>query len=323
MAFPAAEGVRSDWDAVPETVRGAVADVCGSAVVSAATQRGGFSPGVAARVVCASGDRVFIKLVAESVNAHTAALHRSEVVALQAISGLSKLPAPRLLGAVDADGWTGLVVTDVDGRTPALPWRKEELTQVLAATARIGATGAPRVLPTAAELLLEQFSGWRTLLADPPGHLDGWAAERLPELAELEARWPQAAEGDRLLHGDLRADNVLLTESGAVVVDWPEACRGAALLDLVLLAPSVAMQGGPAPRSLLASTLVGRDADPTQLLPLVCAFAGYLTQRSLQPPPAGLPTLRGFQAAQAVEAVRWLVQLMDDGFARRTSPHTA
>lgn len=95
-----------------------------------------------------------------------------------------------------------------------------------------------------------------------------------------------------------------------MVVDWPAACRGSSLLDLVLLAPSVAMQGGPAPRELLARTAVGRRAAADVLTPLVCAFAGYLTERSLQPPPSGLPTLRAFQAAQAVEAVRWLAGLL-------------
>jgi aminoglycoside phosphotransferase (APT) family kinase protein len=47
-----------------------------------------------------------------------------------------------------------------------------------------------------------------------------------------------------LLHADIRADNILLTRQRAMVVDWPWA-RGAAFTDLVLFAPSVALQGGP------------------------------------------------------------------------------
>jgi hypothetical protein len=43
---------------------------------------------------------------------------------------------------------------------------------------------------------------------------------------------------------------------------------------------------------------------------LVCAMAGYLTERSLQPPPPGLPTLRAFQAAQATIARRWLTEFI-------------
>jgi len=41
---------------------------------------------------------------------------------------------------------------------------------------------------------------------------------------------------------------------------------------------------------------------------LVCALAGYLTERSLRPPPPGLPTIRAFQAAHAVIGRRWLAE---------------
>ena len=36
-----------------------------------------------------------------------------------------------------------------------------------------------------------------------------------------------------------------------LVVDWPHARIGAAWVDLLWFAPSVAMQGGPAPNELL------------------------------------------------------------------------
>ena len=65
--------------------------------------------------------------------------------------------------------------------------------------------------------------------------------------------------GDTLLHTDVRADNLLLTADGeVVVVDWPHACRGSAFVELVLFAPSVAMQGGPQLADLLAMSPAGR-----------------------------------------------------------------
>jgi hypothetical protein len=39
---------------------------------------------------------------------------------------------------------------------------------------------------------------------------------------------------------------------------------------------------------------------------LVCAFAGYLTERSRQPAPPGLPTIRSFQASYAESTIDWL-----------------
>jgi hypothetical protein len=70
------------------------------------------------------------------------------------------------------------------------------------------------------------------------------------------------------------------------------------------------MQGGPDPAGLLALSAARRDADRRDLAATVCAVAGYLTQRSLEPAPAGLPTVRAFQAAQGAVARRWLAALL-------------
>jgi Ser/Thr protein kinase RdoA (MazF antagonist) len=135
---------------------------------------------------------------------------------------------------------------------------------------------------------------------------DPWSREHLDRLAALEATWADHAAGDTLVHADIRADNILLTERGAMMVDWPWACRGAAFTDLVLFAPSVAMQGGPQPADVLAASRSGRAA----VRAVACALTGYLTERALRPPPPGLPTVRGFQAAQAAAARRWLAGLI-------------
>ena len=113
-----------------------------------------------------------------------------------------------------------------------------------------------------------------------------------------------------MLHADVRADNLLLTDEGVMVVDWPHACRGAAFADLVFFAPSVAMQGGPEPAALLARSRAGRAVSREALAAVVCALAGYFTERSLRPAPPGLPTVRRFQAAQAEVTRRWLATLL-------------
>jgi hypothetical protein len=95
-----------------------------------------------------------------------------------------------------------------------------------------------------------------------------------------------------------------------VVVDWPHACRGAAFVDLVAFAPSVAMQGGPEPADLLARSRTGQNVSRESLAAVVCALAGYLTERSLQPAPPGLPTVRQFQAAQGEVTRSWLATLL-------------
>jgi hypothetical protein len=91
-----------------------------------------------------------------------------------------------------------------------------------------------------------------------------------------------------------------------VAVDWPYACAGAAWVDLLLLLPSVAMQGGPDPEPTFAAHPVAAGADPRAVTTALAACAGYLAEGSHLPPPPGLPTLRAFQHGQAVVALEWL-----------------
>ena len=314
MTGPAAQGVRIEWAQLPAPVRAAIEDVCGAAVVQARTQPGGFSPGLAARVRCANGARYFVKAVSAHANPDTPGLHRQEARVLAALEPLitsRQLPIPRLDGIVDRPPWIALVLQDIDGRQPQLPWQTAELRQVVAALDQLAdaLTPAPVPVPAVGERLGAEFTGWRTLAASPGrDHLDRWSRTHLDELADLEATWAGHAAGDTLLHADIRADNVLLTGQGATVVDWPWACRGAAFTDLVLFAPSVAMQGGPRPADLIASSRSGAAASPAAVTALVCALAGFLTEASLRPPPPGLPTIRAFQAAQAAIARQWLTE---------------
>lgn len=306
MAFPPAEGARLAWESLPASVRAAIEDRLGSAVASALTRPGGFSPGVAARLELADGRVVFAKAIGPEPNPDSPEFHRREARVAAALP--SETPAPRLLFADDEEGWVTLVFEHVDGREPELPWREGELERVLAALTDLAEalTPPPLEAPPVAEALDELFHGWRTLASGDTAGIDPWAAERLDELAALEAGWADAAAGSTLLHCDIRADNILLAPDRVVFVDWPHACVGAAWVDLVALLPSVAMQGGPPPWEVFEAHPLGRDVPPERLLPVVAALAGFFVERSIQSPPPGLPTLREFQRAQGIEALAWL-----------------
>jgi aminoglycoside phosphotransferase (APT) family kinase protein len=289
---------------------------CGARVVEAVTAPGGFSPGLAARVVCADGRRWFVKAASGQMNPDTPRLHRQEARILGDLDPLirsGRLPAPRLRATAECGSWFALILDDIDGRHPALPWEDGQVGQVLGALDRLAdaLTPAPITAPAIGQYLGADFTGWRILAQDPGDErLDPWSRARLDDLAALEATWAGHAGGTTLLHADLRADNLLVTADGVVVVDWPHACRGAAFVDVALLAPSVAMQGGPPPADLLTRSRAGRSASPASLTATVCALAGYFTERSLRPPPPGLPTVRAFQAAQGEVTRRWLAQLL-------------
>jgi len=316
MAIPPAAGTRVAWEDVPAPVRSAIEDECGSPVATARTQPGGFSPGVAARVVCADQARYFIKAASGEVNPDTPRLHRQEgeiLAALDPLIAARHLPIPRLRAVVERDPWLALILEDVEGRHPAEPWQAGDLARVVAAIDQLGEslTPSPICVPSVGDKFGGDFTGWRTLARSPEQDgLDPWSRARLSDLAALEATWAAHAAGDTLLHADVRADNLLLARDRVMVVDWPHACLGAPVVDLVLFAPSVAMQDGPEPAGLLALSSLNRDVDPQSLAAVVCAVAGYFTHRGLQPPPPGLPTVRAFQAAQGVVARRWLAALI-------------
>ena len=92
-------------------------------------------------------------------------------------------------------------------------------------------------------------------------------------------------------------------------VDWPHACVGAPVFDLIAWAPSVVLEGGPAPEELLALHGQASGVDGDTVAVLAAAIGGFLVRHSLRPPPPGLPTLRAFQAAQGAVALAWLRRL--------------
>ncbi|MGM1059748.1 phosphotransferase family protein [Saccharothrix sp. Mg75] len=297
-------GNRPAWGDLPAAVRAAVEDGIGARVVRAVGQVGGFSPGVAARLELTDGRRVFAKAVGAAPNPVSPTLHRREALVAPLV------PGPELLWSYDDGDWVALVFEDVPGRTPAVPWRADEWDRVHAAVVGLSRVAAPDGFP-AVGATSSVLSGWRRLAGSPLPGVDEWAAGRLDLLASWESGWAEAAEGDSLVHGDLRADNALLTGDGVVFVDWPHAARGAPWVDLVLLLPSVALQGGPEPWDAWASSPLSRDADPDAVTAVVTAVAGFFAHSALLPPLPGLPALRAFQAAQAGPAVRWSRQRLE------------
>lgn len=306
---PPAEGVRIEWSVLPSSVRAAVERALGTAVVSATTQRGGFSPGVASRLALADGRRAFVKAVHPSANRGTPLIHLREARVLRELP--SSVPAPRLLDQLHVDGYVVLCIEDINGVQPRLPWRDAEVRRVVLAVEELAATLTPTPIsaPTLTALLGMDFHGFRDLATEDPAgaaDVDPWLLQHLPRLAHLEATREEHSIGDSLLHCDLRADNILLTADRVVFVDWPHVALGPPWFDLMGLLPSVSMQGGPPPWEVFDISSLGEAADGAAVDALLCALTGYFVAGCRRPPPPGIPTLREFQRAQGVEALAWL-----------------
>jgi Phosphotransferase enzyme family len=309
-AAPAA-GVHLPWAEVPAAVRAWAAEVGGGAPDGARDMAGGFSPGATTVLDCPRGP-IFVKAVGAALNPESPELHRREAVmsaSLPAAPGL-----PRLLDVYDDGDWVALAFVAVDGRPPVHPWDPRELQAAVRALEALHGALTPNPvagIEPAADRLDRLFGGWAELaaMAPAPAGLDEWSLRNLDRLAVLESTWRDAVAGPTLLHCDVRSDNLLVTKSGVVFVDWPHACVGAPVFDLVAWAPSVVLEGGPAPEELLALHGPASAVDRDVVASLASAFSGFLVRHSLQPSPPGLPTLRAFQGAQGAVALAWLRRL--------------
>jgi aminoglycoside phosphotransferase len=305
--MPNGGGARLGIDEVPERVRRAIEEILGAPVVAAHSQPGGFSPGLAARLVLADGRRAFAKAVGAERNPVAPGFHRQEVEVLASLP--PDLPVPRLLGSYDDGDWVALVVDDVDGNAPAEPWRPAELARVVDAMAGLADRLTPSPIAVRPITVLDEkaFRGWRTLAADPAAAapLGPAVSARLDELAAIEEDWTAAAEGHSLVHGDLRADNILLTPHEVVFVDWPHARIGAAWLDLLFLLPSAAATGTD-PEEVWAAYPPAQAADPDAVTAVLVALTGFFLHQSVLPPPSNVERVRQFQRVQGEAALRWV-----------------
>jgi Ser/Thr protein kinase RdoA (MazF antagonist) len=301
-----ATGVRVAWAQLPASVRDAVEDIIGARVRKAWSQTGGFSPGSADRVLTYDGRRAFVKAAGLTVNEMAVELHRREALVSAALP--PEVPSPTLLGVHDDGEWVALVFEDVAGRTPRTPWVGEEINAVFEALAGLASAAIPaellRTLPDAAEKLANDMAGWQRIALEPPAALDPWARAHLDQLSGVADRAAAAFAGDQLVHTDIRADNLLLRPDGSVViVDWPWATRGPAWLDRLLLLVNIALFGGHDVEQILA---VHIHAEPDDVTAALAGFAGFFLDAARRPAPPGLPTVRGFQAAQGASTLEWL-----------------
>jgi hypothetical protein len=309
---------RLPYDQVPAPLRAAVDSAIGSPVVHVSPRSGGFSPGPAVVVTCADGTRAFVKAVGAPLNPDTPTLLRAEGAVAAELPDW--LPVPRLRARLEcldgADEWLALVFDVVDGDCPALPWTPADAARALDAVGTFAEVATPCPVPgllALADRVAEQLTAWQVLAGDAPEDLDPWEARRLDWLAEVPERLADRGGlvGDTLVHLDLRADNLLFTPDGGVVlVDWPWACRGAAWVDPVLLALDVAVDGRSDPVGLVADLPVVTGADPRDVTDFLLGMAGMWAAGMRRPAPPGLPTLREFQRRFHDAALAWAIRRM-------------
>jgi serine/threonine protein kinase len=299
---------RIRWGDIPDHIKAEIEALAGSRVIAADHREGGYSPCLAAALHLANGQTVFVKAVSSGHNPDSPDFVRQEIRVLGQMP--ASVPSTRLIGSYDDGDWVVIMIEHIDGGLPTIPWTHDQLSRALDSVAALGETAAPAFLPSASAFLGGLFDRWQQLVA-ADAVPDAWR-DQADDLVVLEQRSLALIDGDRLVHNDIRHDNMLVTTRGDVrIIDWPYACRGAPWLDLVLWLPALQLEGGGAPADVLGSLDAQRRPPHDALRAVVAACTGYFVHAGQLPDPPGLPTVRAFQRAQAETAGAWLRQLLD------------
>lgn len=266
--------------------------VLGKAVTGRERIWRGYTPTARFRVELADGSSAFAKLGTSTMTANWLRIEH------QLYASLRGDFMPGLLGFEDDPEQPLLLLEDMSRAHWPPPWRPADVERVLEAVQRMGAAPSlPSWLPRL-EIDRRRYAGWLEVEKNPEPFLSlglcsrEWLENALPVL--LMAQDLALLDGDQLVHGDLRSDNLCLFDHRVVFVDWNMARRGNPAFDLAALAPSLRLEGGPLPEQLL----LGEGA----LCTLVC---GYFAANAGLPAIPEAPRVRNIQLRQLRIALPW------------------
>jgi hypothetical protein len=199
-----------------------------------------------------SGDRVFVKAATDD---DTEAWLRNERRVL-AFGGSFQ---PGVVAFIEPPGARPILVTEDLSRAywPAshagVRWRPGDIDRVLDAVRRMSATRAPDELGE--HTVAHAGPHWPTLLSAPEEFLrlelcdEAWLARAGSALATAEVHLDP--RGEALVHGDVRSDNICIRDEDVIFVDWSSSGRGDPMSDLAELLPTLHLEGGPTPYSVM------------------------------------------------------------------------
>ncbi len=299
---------RLQWADVPTPLRHHLEHVLGSPISGAVTPAGGFGHQLASVLTLAGRQRVFVKAAPTADTLTVANLHEAAVLAALPPGA----PAPSLLGTHHAAGWTAVVFEHLDGSHPDLSPGGNDSAHIWALLDKLTDSPAPTTYATAAHTAapsgLAGLHGWAELATNPPSGLPPDARTHLARLAKLEAAWPALAHGDRIVHGDLRADNMVRdADRGVTFVDWAHATTGPACIDAASLAPQLILAGHTAADIARLLTQHPATSDqPDTTTAFLAALTGHWHRNARKPAPPGAPGLRPYQHRAAAAGLALL-----------------
>ncbi len=308
------------WRNVPSVVREEVETVLGSSVVRGARVWGGYGPTPTFRLRLADGRGVFFKGTNRDSNEFAQrALVREERV-YRELGDVIGGWAPRFYGAFRQDDWHALLLEDVGPKsvppwTPALT-RRIAHTYADFHTSTLGWQGTPSWLPRPQESLprvtwrrvaaeSDDLASVAALVGEREAEAHTWLRMALPTLQAVADSAADLPGPYALLQSDTRSDNLRFTGGRLYLFDWPFIEVGRPEFDLVALAQSVTVDGGPEPEQVIAWYGERLALRSDALDAAVCWLAAFFADLAWRPEIPGLPRLRRFQRQQLGVTLAW------------------
>ncbi len=305
------------WRSLPPAVRRRVAEELGAEVVRAARVWGSYGPSPTYRLALANGQRAFFKGCGPDASAFLREAVQAEERVYTELERFIAPWSPHLLGVVREGEWQALLLEDVGPKT-APPWTPALARRVMSAyagfhQASLGAdlpTWVPRFADEDArvtwQLVIEQTDGLREVAVLAGQRADDalrWLRQAEPLFTRLTASAATLPDPQALLHFDTRSDNLRLQDGRLRLFDWPAVEVGPVELDVVALAQTITVEGGPQPEQLLA--WYGGELRPDAVDVTLAWLIGFFALRAWQPEIPGLPRLRRFQRQQLATLLDW------------------
>jgi len=130
---------------------------------------------------------------------------------------------PQVDRVIEVDGRTGIIYQRVDGDT---------MLHVLMKQLYRFRYFARQMADLHAEMHTKTARDLESVHERLAGKIDAVEAFTEAEKQDLHTRLFQLPQDDKLLHGDFHPDNILLTDTGPVIIDWIDATLGHPLADV-------------------------------------------------------------------------------------------
>ena len=237
---------------LPEYIKHLLEDATGKKAKQWTVPDCGLSAALRFSVQLEDNSRVFIKAATDE---YTEQWLRNEYLVL---SSIKEKCMPSVIDWLDKPGAHPVLITQdlSDAYWPAshegVTWREGDVALLFEGLKELSSLKAIPALPA---LQKRKDSLWSEIAGSPAAFLDlGLCSERWLNKsvdALIKAEMDLDITGDQLVHGDIRSDNVCFKGSQAIFVDWSHAARGNADHDLASLLPTLYLEGGPAPYTLM------------------------------------------------------------------------